>query len=59
MYGRCSMQNVIEADGTVYPCDFYALDEYEMGNITDSNVDFKVLEEMARDAERAPFFCRC
>lgn len=56
MYGRCSMQNVIEADGTVYPCDFYALDEYEMGNITDSNVDFKVLEEMARDAERAPFF---
>ena len=26
MYGKCSMQNVIESDGTVYPCDFYALD---------------------------------
>ena len=28
MYGKCCMQNVIEADGRVYPCDFYALDEY-------------------------------
>ena len=31
--GRCSCQYVIEADGSVYPCDFYALDEYEIGNI--------------------------
>lgn len=43
MYGRCSMQNVIEADGTVYPCDFYALDAYEMGNIRDEDVDFQKL----------------
>lgn len=32
-YGKCTMQNVVEADGSVYPCDFYALDEYCMGNI--------------------------
>ena len=33
MMGVCSAQNVVEADGTVYPCDFYALDEYLLGNI--------------------------
>lgn len=37
MAGTCSIQNVIEADGTVYPCDFYCLDDYRIGNInTDS-----------------------
>ena len=23
----------MEADGTVYPCDFYVLDEWKLGNI--------------------------
>lgn len=37
MYGRCNMQNVVEADGSIYPCDFYAVDEFCMGNVkTDS-----------------------
>ena len=30
--GSCGIQNVVEADGSVYPCDFYALDEYKLGN---------------------------
>ncbi|MBP3493387.1 MAG: anaerobic sulfatase maturase [Oscillospiraceae bacterium] len=33
MQGVCSAQWVIEADGSVYPCDFYALDEWYLGNI--------------------------
>ena len=33
MYGRCSIQFVVEADGAVYPCDFYALDEWKLGNV--------------------------
>lgn len=33
--GSCSIQGVIEADGSVFPCDFYALDEYCLGNIND------------------------
>lgn len=37
MNGYCSHQFVIEGDGTVYPCDFYCLDEYAMGNIADSD----------------------
>ena len=37
MRGICGIQWVIEADGSVYPCDFYALDEWCLGNIcTDS-----------------------
>ena len=37
MVGECLPQLVVEADGTVYPCDFYAMDGYEIGNIkTDS-----------------------
>ncbi|MEF9997743.1 MAG: anaerobic sulfatase maturase [Lachnospiraceae bacterium] len=31
--GRCSIQNVVEADGSVYPCDFYVMDQYKIGNL--------------------------
>ena len=35
--GVCGAQWVIEANGNTYPCDFYALDEWYLGNInTDS-----------------------
>lgn len=33
MLGCCTEQYVIEADGSVYPCDFYVLDEYCIGNL--------------------------
>jgi len=32
--GRCQPQIVVEADGSVYPCDFYVLDEYKSGELT-------------------------
>lgn len=31
--GQCQIQSVIEADGSVYPCDFYVLDQWRMGNL--------------------------
>ncbi len=31
--GHCTAYQVIEANGNVYPCDFYVLDDYCMGNI--------------------------
>lgn len=37
MNGRCSVQFVTEADGTVYPCDFYCIDGYELGNIKEKS----------------------
>lgn len=37
MSGRCTCYGVIEADGSVYPCDFYVLDEWRLGSIQDSS----------------------
>ncbi len=33
MGGICFANLVVEADGSTYPCDFYVLDEWKMGNI--------------------------
>lgn len=33
MTGRCQHQIIVESDGSVYPCDFYCLDQYCLGNI--------------------------
>lgn len=35
MSGRCTRASLVEADGSVYPCDFYAVDEWRLGNISD------------------------
>lgn len=39
MMGRCGHQYVVEADGSVYPCDFYMLDEYKLGNFVMDTVE--------------------
>lgn len=36
--GNCAMQFVVESDGGVYPCDFYVVDRYRLGNINDSGI---------------------
>ena len=41
--GRCALQHVVEADGSVYPCDFYCLDEWKQGNILQD--DFTALDK--------------
>ena len=38
MVGQCSKQWVIEADGSVYVCDFYVLDEWKIGNLKDDSI---------------------
>lgn len=37
--GSCLPQWVIEADGSVYPCDFYALDAWKLGNILENSFE--------------------
>lgn len=39
MDGKCRPQLVVEADGSTYPCDFYCLDEYKLGNLSKNTVD--------------------
>ncbi len=45
MQGKCSIQYVVEGNGNVYPCDFYATDKYFLGNIKDKS--FKELSQSA------------
>ncbi|MBD5460031.1 MAG: anaerobic sulfatase maturase [Lachnospiraceae bacterium] len=41
--GYCSRQTVVEADGSVYPCDFYMLDEFCLGSLVKE--DFAEIEK--------------
>lgn len=50
MMGICSEQWVIEADGSVYPCDFYVLDDWKLGNILEHS-----FEEMNQAREDLDF----
>ena len=36
LLGFCQPQIIVEADGSVYPCDFYVLDGYRMGSLAQS-----------------------
>ena len=47
MMGICTHQNVIEADGGVYPCDFYVMDEYRIGNLVTES--FKEIEAKRKE----------
>ncbi len=59
--GRCALQHVIEADGSVYPCDFYCLDQWRLGNILEE--DFAALDSAAtaqrflEESLAAPEYC--
>ena len=38
LHGSCQCQFVFEADGSVYPCDFYVTDAWKLGNIYESDL---------------------
>ncbi len=50
MNGICSKQWVVEADGSVYPCDFYVLDRWKLGNLNTNT-----FEEIEKERERLGF----
>ena len=43
MCGVCQISFVAEADGSIYPCDFYALDDRLLGNITSPGADLAAM----------------
>lgn len=47
MLGHCTMQYVIEADGSVYPCDFYVTDEYRLGELNQDS--FEAIDKIRRE----------
>ena len=59
MGGRCYSNLVIEADGSVYPCDFYVLDKWKMGNITRDGVENLLNSRAAKEFVKESFLvCR-
>lgn len=49
MKGCCSVNTVIEADGSVYPCDFYVLNQWKLGNILNDNLEEMIKCEKGRN----------
>ena len=47
MMGFCSVNGVVESNGDIYPCDFYVLDEYKMGNIVNDKFENILFSENA------------
>jgi uncharacterized protein len=43
MLGCCPVNFTVEADGSVYPCDFYVTDEWRLGNIHE--LSFQTMKE--------------
>ena len=48
MFGVCQCNCVIEADGGMYPCDFYVLDEWKLGNIMEQSIEDMLESETAK-----------
>ena len=46
--GQCGSYFVVEGDGTVYPCDFYSLDEWRLGRIGEQSLTAMAECETAR-----------
>lgn len=51
--GYCQAQYIVEADGSVYPCDFYALDTWKCGSFAKNS-----LKEIAESPLRKKFESR-
>lgn len=59
--GQCIPQLVVESDGSVYPCDFYCMDEYRMGNLAESSLreifDSPIRASFPQRPHRQPELC--
>lgn len=62
MLGFCSPQFVIEGDGSVFPCDFYVLDKYKIGNIAFDSIGVmaknKLLMEFIGEKRNYSLLCK-
>ena len=62
--GQCAPSFVIESNGDVYPCDFYALDDWLLGNINQTSFSRlanspKLMEFLRRSAAENPDCTAC
>lgn len=59
--GRCGGYLAVEADGSLYPCDFYVLDQWRVGNIREVTVAealaSPVMDRFLQEGARRPAAC--
>jgi uncharacterized protein len=60
--GQCHVQYIVEADGGVYPCDFYVLDDYLAGNLTRQTIreifETDTMRSFVSSSRIVPTVCR-
>lgn len=60
--GSCGGYFVVEADGGVYPCDFYVLDTWKLGNLRDNSFgelrEGVCLQRFLQDSRNRPAACK-
>ena len=60
--GHCTHQFVSEANGNIYPCDFYCTDEYLLGNVKTDDfrtmADSETAKNFIRESLKIPDRCR-
>lgn len=61
MSGRCTCYGVVEADGSVYPCDFYVLDPWKLGTVQENTFEEMLTCQLAEDFLQAswPVASKC
>lgn len=52
MNGHCTCYFVVEGDGSVYPCDFYCMDQWKLGTVKDSFQDL-IVSDKAKEFVKA------
>jgi len=56
MCGYCTCYGVVEGDGSVYPCDFYVLDEWKLGDLRDKGFDEMLRSDKAKEFVETSYF---
>ncbi|WP_297596751.1 anaerobic sulfatase maturase [uncultured Cetobacterium sp.] len=56
MLGHCSVNTVIEGDGSVYPCDFYVLDKFKLGELKDNTLESLITSKKAMEFIKSSLF---
>lgn len=46
--GKCGTYLVVESDGSTYPCDFFVLDSWEIGNLKEMSITDMVASEKTK-----------
>lgn len=70
MIGTCAKMLAVEADGSLFPCDFYMLDAYKLGNIHESSIEEALESEnisafiaesraLPEECKACPYFVLC